>query len=170
MVGDNENGGWGTRTCAHRSDFVSEQWAPGANGQESRKFQYLMDLNNNTGIGPKTTTVYLSQRITRDESNRALVVEHQSETPHVPYGDAFRVLMRYALVAIDARRTRMVSSYTIEFSRSFFLRCACRREARGGRGTMGGPRLTWTRARGSVVHVPRGGGGRAAPSATGSVH
>jgi hypothetical protein len=76
-------------------------------------------------FGPKTTPVFIRQRVLRRDPGRMLIVEHTSDTPKVPSGDCFRVVNRYAIGAVAPGRTRVVLTGAIQFLKSTYFRCMC---------------------------------------------
>ena len=88
-----------------------------------------------SSFGPKSTQVYITQKVMRKEPGRTLVVEHHSDTPNVPSGDCFRIVNRYGIFAVDDRRTRFVLTGAVQFLQRTMFRCTS--IVRGRRG--GGP-------------------------------
>ena len=93
----------------------------------TRKYRYVMELSGmGSMMGPKSTNVHITQRIVRKEPGRAFVVEHSSHTPNVPSGDCFRVVNRYGLFAVDERRTRLIITGAVNFTKSTMFKCTPR--------------------------------------------
>lgn len=80
-----------------------------------RTYRYVLELRKGMGFGPKSTRVIISQRIIREEAGKSIVIDHYSDSPDVPSGDAFRVHVRFGMFALDNERTRFMSTGDVEF-------------------------------------------------------
>lgn len=121
-----------TQRLKHTEFGVLQDWAPDDKGQRVRKYKYVMELRKGMGFGPKSTRVFITQRITKEDPGRFYLIEHVSETPDVPSGDAFRVVNHFGLFALDNARSRLLVTGEVEFTGSTMFKAIIDTSATAG--------------------------------------
>eukprot|EP00123_Amoebidium_parasiticum_P009207 comp19326_c1_seq1/m.22228 comp19326_c1_seq1/g.22228 ORF comp19326_c1_seq1/g.22228 comp19326_c1_seq1/m.22228 type:complete len:335 (-) comp19326_c1_seq1:152-1156(-) len=105
------------------SDIQCQPWAD-VEGIKTRQLTYTMPLNQ--PIGPKTTRSIETQKILKD-SKLVKVVETVSDTPDVPFGTHFSVILRYCATYEGPGKTKLSVTYDIPFRKNTMLKSAIKK-------------------------------------------
>ena len=82
--------------------------------RRSRTFSYIKPLYN--ALGPKTTKCLITEELDYLDYNKCAVVTVTTQTPDVPSGSVFSTKTRYCFTWGPKNSTRIVMSYTIEWT------------------------------------------------------
>ncbi|KAF2638571.1 hypothetical protein P280DRAFT_471172 [Massarina eburnea CBS 473.64] len=120
-------------------------------------FSYIKPLGGS--IGPKQTKCNITSTLEQYDLNKAVSVSQSTQTPDVPSGNIFLTKTRYCLMWGPNNTTRLIMTYTVEWSGKSWLRGPIEKGA--GDGQMLYATALTTALRNTVAtksSVPRGPG------------
>ncbi|GAV29076.1 hypothetical protein PMKS-002555 [Pichia membranifaciens] len=95
-----------------------------------RKFEY--DKKLNYPIGPSSTRVYCTERLEHLDFNDYIEILNISKTPNVPSGSAFDCRTRYMMLWGEENRTRLVISFSLNWTGSSWFKSIIESSALSG--------------------------------------
>ncbi|KAJ9069798.1 hypothetical protein DSO57_1014911 [Entomophthora muscae] len=87
---------------------------------DTRNISFIKPLHN--PLGPKQTRCLISQKIIHQDFEDYCIVEDRTSNPDVPSGDAFIVVSRYCIMRQCTTQCRLITSVTIEWSKSSWFK------------------------------------------------
>lgn len=88
--------------------------------QKSFSFNYIKPLPGS--IGPRQTKCHTSMNLEQFDLDKAVIVLCSTQTPDVPSGNSFKTMTRYCLSWGPANSTRLVMTFTVEWSAKSWLK------------------------------------------------
>ncbi|KJE91721.1 hypothetical protein CAOG_02816 [Capsaspora owczarzaki ATCC 30864] len=136
-----------------------EKWAPGENGQQTRKIVYIKPLPPQP-MAPKTAKCIETQVEAKNEK-AIKVVEVTTSTPEVPQGTTFLTLLRYCMTSESPRSCKLTVTFEVKFVKSSLVKGMIKKS------TVEGVKLTF---KAFVEHIrnslPKSAAGAARPAAS----
>ncbi|CAI6336951.1 unnamed protein product [Periconia digitata] len=120
-------------------------------------FSYIKPLGGS--IGPKQTKCNITSNLEQYDLNKAVTVLQATQTPDVPSGNIFVTKTRYCLMWGPNNSTRLIMTFTVEWSGKSWLRAPIEKGANDGQLTYATSLSTALRnAVAAKSSVPRGPG------------
>ncbi|KJE91616.1 hypothetical protein, variant [Capsaspora owczarzaki ATCC 30864] len=88
------------------------------NDETVREVKYILELNKS--MGPKSTQCIENQRTFAHQSLAKAIVETNTTTPYVPYGDSFGASSRYCITHISPGKCRLAVTAQVKYFKSVF--------------------------------------------------
>ena len=101
----------------------------------SRSYTYIKPLGG--AIGPKTTKCLITEHMDAFDLEKAVSVTSSTQTPEVPGGSIFVVKTKFCMMWAPGNATRLLMSFNIEWSGSFWLRHTIEKGAAAGQTSYG---------------------------------
>ncbi|KAJ3018958.1 SNF1-interacting protein [Thoreauomyces humboldtii] len=98
---------------------------------QKRDVRYVMPVNNPM-VKVKEAEVHLSQALVKSSPYLVYVVESRSETPTLPYGDAFNPKTRFCITWVSKTSCKLTMTYGIEWFKSPMVKSMIRKAAMTG--------------------------------------
>ncbi|RUP24471.1 hypothetical protein BC936DRAFT_138921 [Jimgerdemannia flammicorona] len=119
-------------SCIHfeYSEVEIGTWAPNDNGNMVRLSSYIKYLNNS--LGPRSTKCLLREECLHKDSDRYVSHLTTTQTPDVPSGGAFTIKTRTCIMWAGPAESRVVVSFTTEWTKSSWLKAAIDKGASDG--------------------------------------
>ncbi|KAF1961609.1 hypothetical protein CC80DRAFT_488074 [Byssothecium circinans] len=126
-------------------------------GNKSFSFSYIKPLGGS--IGPKQTKCNITSTLEQYDLNKAVSVSQSTQTPDVPSGNIFLTKTRYCLMWGPNNSTRLIMTFTVEWSGKSWLKGPIEKGANDGQMTYATSLSTALRnAVATKSSIPRGPG------------
>jgi hypothetical protein len=97
-------------------------WKSGDAVKRERQVSYIKPLNNS--MGPKQTKCNIHEKVLAQDFNSSCVALTTTTTPDVPSGSSFQVMTRCCMMWAGGPTTRIIITFTIEWSKSSWIKGA----------------------------------------------
>src|SRR5208282_516429 len=97
-------------------DINVGDWKSGDAVKRERQVSYIKPLNN--PMGPKQTKCNIHEKVIAQDFSSSCVALTTTTTPDVPSGSSFQVMTRCCMMWAGGPTTRIIISFTIEWSKS----------------------------------------------------
>ncbi|PVI06310.1 hypothetical protein DM02DRAFT_609876 [Periconia macrospinosa] len=125
-------------------------------GNKTFSFSYIKPLGGS--IGPKQTKCNITSNLEQYDLNKAVTILQTTQTPDVPSGNIFVTKTRYCLMWGPNNSTRLIMTFTVEWSGKSWLRAPIEKGANDGQLTYATSLSTALRnavaAKGSIPKLP----------------
>lgn len=101
-------------------------------GEDKRSFSYSYIKPLNAPVGPRQTKCNIAMTLEQFDLNKAVIVQCSTGTPDVPSGGIFLTKTRYCLMWGPENSTRLIMTFTVEWSGKSWLRGPIEKGANDG--------------------------------------
>lgn len=101
-------------------DVVVEQWNNDTNPTRTVKWMFTV---NNPMTKVKETDCTEVQKLIKKEEHLRYVIDCNSRTPNIPYGDSFQTASRFCITFATKDSCRVLISIGVKFSKNPLVKC-----------------------------------------------
>jgi hypothetical protein len=120
---------------------------------KSRSYQYIKPLSG--AIGPKQTRCLTTEQLDQFDLEKAVSVTCSTQNPDVPSGNVFTVKTKYCLMWAANNSTRLIMTFTIEWSGKSWIKGPIEKGANDGQGQYARELVTALRAAVTKTSTPK---------------
>ncbi|KAF5848178.1 hypothetical protein GGP41_005594 [Bipolaris sorokiniana] len=126
-------------------------------GEDSKTFNYSYIKPLNAPVGPRQTKCNISMNLEQFDLEKAVSVQCSTATPDVPNGSIFLTKTRYCLMWGPGNSTRLIMTFTVEWSGKSWLKGPIEKGANDGQMSYA---TSLTAALRTAVSTTKAGGGK----------